>query len=121
MATRPAPSVPVETAPSVVPESVQPQPDPAPAPAAEPAPAAPSPFESVVTTTSAVWVRVVADGDTVLARELPADARVPFTARETIEIRTGNASAVRLAIGGVDQGALGRPGQVVTRRFDVPR
>ena len=104
------------------------QPDPAPAappveqPVAAPAePAPPASFESVVTTTSAVWVRVVADGETVIARELPADARVPFTARETIVIRTGNAGAVRLTMGGVDQGPIGRPGQTITRRFDVPK
>jgi hypothetical protein len=120
--------------PAVVPEpaiSTTPAvPTPAPPVAQEPAPAVteaappppqPSPSESVLTTTSAVWVRVVADGATVIARELPADARVPIAAQETIVIRTGNAGAVRLTIGGVDQGPLGRDGQVVTRRFDVPR
>jgi hypothetical protein len=102
------------------PAPVTPQPS---APAAEPPPpAAPAPsFESVVTTTAAVWVRVVADGETVVARELPADARVSFIARESIVIRTGNAGAVRLTMSGVDQGAIGRPGQVITRRFDVPK
>jgi hypothetical protein len=86
-----------------------------------PAPAQPARHESVITTTRAVWVRVIADGVPVVERELPANTRLPFAAREKIVIRTGNAGAVRLTIGGVDKGALGDYGEVVTRRFDVPR
>jgi len=77
--------------------------------------------ESVVTTTRAVWVRVIADGVPVVERELPANTRLPFVARDKIMIRTGNAGAVRLTIGGIDQGSLGDFGEVVTRTFDVPR
>jgi cytoskeleton protein RodZ len=90
------------------------------APAPEP-PAPPDPFESVLTTTRPVWLRVIADGARVLNRELPAGARVPFKAEKTIEIRAGDAGAVRLSIGGRDQGALGVDGAVVTRSFTVPR
>jgi hypothetical protein len=87
-----------------------------------PAPAAqPARDESVVTTTRTVWLRVIADGVPVVERELPANTRLPFIARERIVIRTGNAGAVRLTIGGLDQGTLGGFGEVVTRRFDVPR
>ena len=82
-------------------------------------PRAPSPFESVLVTTRPAWVRVIADGERVLERELPADARIPFTARKTIVVRTGDAGAVRLTIGGVDRGVLGREGEVVTRTFTV--
>ncbi len=97
---------------------------PAPAPPPEPEPAAspvvPTSLLTELTTTSAVWVRVVADGETVLERELPADSRVPLTAEKSIVIRTGDAGAVRLTIAGQDQGTLGRTGEVVTRRFTVP-
>jgi hypothetical protein len=89
-----------------------------------PAPAPPppvDPFESVLTTTRPVWLRVMADGTRVLNRELPAGARVPFKAEKNIEIRAGDAGAVRLSIGGRDQGALGVDGAVVTRSFTVPR
>ena len=91
--------------------------------AAPPAPAQAQParHESVLTTTRAVWVRIIADGEPVVERELPANTRLPFVAREKIVIRTGNAGAVRLTIGGIDQGALGDFGEVITRRFDVPR
>jgi hypothetical protein len=65
-------------------------------------------------------VRVIADGERVIERELPADARIPFKAERTIQIRTGNAGAVRLSIRGKDQGSLGKIGEVVTRSFTVP-
>ena len=81
----------------------------------------PLPFEAVLTTSGPVWVRLTADGERVFERELTAGQRIPFTARESIVIRAGNPAAVRLTIGGVDQGPLGREGFPVTRRFDVPR
>jgi hypothetical protein len=64
-----------------------------------------------------VWVRVTVDGERALERELGAGDRVPFTAQHTIVIRAGNAGAVRVAIGGQDQGLLGREGDVVNRTF----
>jgi hypothetical protein len=95
------------------------QPPATPTPAAQaPAPAPGS--DTVLTTTRAVWLRVVADGERIISRELPADARVPLNAEKTIEIRAGDAGAVRLSIRGRDQGALGRDGEVVTRSFTVP-
>ena len=106
----------------------EPAPTPAPpaaasqAPAPEPAPAVvePSPYESELTTIRTAWVRVTADGERVIERELPADTRVPIKAQKTIVIRTGDAGAVRLSIGGQDRGFLGREGEVVTRTFAVP-
>jgi hypothetical protein len=65
-------------------------------------------------------VRVLADGERVIERELPANARVPVKAKKTIVIRAGDAGAVRLSIGGRDQGVLGPDGEVATRTFNVP-
>jgi hypothetical protein len=87
-------------------------------PADTPAPA-PDSRVTELTTTRNVWVRVVADGERVLERELPAGSRIPITAQKSIVIRTGDAGAVSLTIAGEDQGALGREGQVVTRTFTV--
>ncbi|CAN5261796.1 hypothetical protein BH20GEM2_BH20GEM2_09280 [soil metagenome] len=70
-----------------------------------------------ITTTRLVWLRVLADGERVLERRLPADSRVPVTAEKTIVIRTGDAGAVRVSVGGRDQGFLGASGRVVTRTF----
>ena len=92
-----------------------------PAESAAPPVTAPLPFEAVLTTSGPVWVRLTADGERVFERELAAGQRIPFTARESIVIRAGNPAAVRLTIGGVDQGSLGKEGFPVTRRFDVPR
>jgi cytoskeleton protein RodZ len=112
--------------------SNSPQPDspakaPVPAPQA-PAPAAttpdapaPSPFDSVLVTTDPAWVRVVADGEKIVERELAANTRLPIKAEKTIQIRTGNAGAVKLIVGGVDRGPLGREGEVITRTFTVSR
>ncbi len=82
--------------------------------------AAPSVAGSELTTTRPVWVRVVADGKTILERQLAANTRVPVAAQKTIVIRAGDAGAVRLRIRGQDQGPLGGAGEVVTRRFEVP-
>lgn len=88
-------------------------------PPAPPAGAAPAPSGSELTTTRPVWVRVIADGERVLERELPADTRVPLKAEKTIVIRTGDAGAVTVSIDGKDQGPLGRAGEVVTRTFTL--
>lgn len=106
------------------PPATPPAADATPAPGAgepAPAPAAPPPVPAAeLTTTRNVWVRVIVDGERVLERELAADSRIPLTPTRTIVIRTGDAGAVRLTIGGKDQGILGREGQVVTRTFTVP-
>jgi hypothetical protein len=110
------PKQPTEVPRAAIPPSASAPAHPAPT---EPAPAPAASQESVVTTTSAVWVRVIADGVPIVERQLPPNTRLPFTARESIVIRAGDAGAIRLTIQGVDQGTLGRTGEVVTRRFDV--
>lgn len=84
-------------------------------------PVQPAHDEIVLTTTRAAWVRVTADGVPVVEREIPANTRLPLVARQKIVLRTGNAGAVRITIGGIDQGPLGGLGEVVTRTFEVPR
>jgi len=99
----------------VVPPALPAAPEPAPA-----ATVANAASESALTTTRAVWVRVIADGARVLERELPPNARAPLKAEKTIVIRTGDAGAISLTLRGQDQGVLGRTGEVVTRTFTVP-
>lgn len=114
---RPAPDRPaVETTAAVPAPSAEPA-APATAPTPMPPPAPPSP---VLTTTRAVWLRVVADGDRVLEREVPAGTRVPITAASTIVVRTGDAGAVQISLAGEEPASLGRDGQVVTRTFTLP-
>ena len=106
----------------------EPTPQPStPAPVAERAaqPSAPQPAPppavtgSEISTVRRAWVRVIADGERIVEREVPANTRVPFTADKTIIVRTGDAGAVKLSIRGEDQGVLGRDGEVVTRTFTV--
>jgi len=101
-----------------VPETTPALPDQPPAPAAEAAAPSPEPV-SELTTTGPVWVRVIADGERVVERELPANARIPLTARKTIVIRAGNAAAVRVTLAGQDQGVLGPEGVALTRTFNL--
>jgi hypothetical protein len=84
---------------------------------AAPSSATPPVQETVLTTIRRAWVRVIADGERIVERELPANTRVPLPDAKTIVIRTGDAGAVRLTIAGQDQGPLGGNGQVVTRTF----
>jgi hypothetical protein len=99
----------------------QPRPQPAAAtPVASPAPAAAAaPPAAEVSTVRKVWVRVMVDGQKVIARELPADARIPLTPTSQIVVRAGDAGAVRVSIAGKDQGPVGRDGEVATRAFTV--
>jgi cytoskeleton protein RodZ len=114
-----------ETSNSPQPDTPTKAPVPAPQPSAPaaiaPAAPAPSPYDSVLVTTDPAWVRVVADGEKIVERELAANTRLPIRAEKTIQIRTGNAGAVKLIIGGVDRGPLGGEGEVITRTFTVSR
>jgi cytoskeleton protein RodZ len=108
---------------SDVPAAPAPTPEPSPAPAAAataPAAAAERSTESAIVTERQVWMRVIADGERVLEREVPAGTRIPLKAEKTIVIRTGDAGAVRLSIRGGQSTPLGREGEVVTRSFTVP-
>jgi hypothetical protein len=104
-------------APLTEPAPVRPDAAPVQTPAAPPVAATPPVQETVLTTIRPAWVRVIADGERIVERELPANARVPIPAAKTIVVRTGDAGAVRLMIAGQDQGPLGGNGQVVTRTF----
>lgn len=95
--------------------AVQPQP-PAAAATAPVAPPQAPPFAELSTVRRA-WVRVVVDGRKVIERELPADSRVPIEPGSQIVVRAGDAGAVRVAIGGKDQGAVGADGQAATKIF----
>lgn len=85
----------------------------------DPAGLLPPPVSEILTTRT-VWLRVVVDGERQVERALPADSRIPLKAGTIIVVRTGDAGAVRLSLGGIDQGTLGRDGQVVTRTITVP-
>lgn len=63
------------------------------------------------------WVRVVADGRVVLARELAAGERAEHDAAGEIVLTVGDAGAFAYSINDVPGRALGAPGKVVTIRI----
>jgi Domain of unknown function (DUF4115) len=104
--------------------AVQQQPaavEPEPARAAKPAPAIdPHALRVDLTTLRRVWLRVAVDGRIAIEREVAAGEQLPFGADRSIVVRAGDAGAVTVKVAGVDQGAIGRDGQVVTRAFEAP-
>jgi cytoskeleton protein RodZ len=63
------------------------------------------------------WVRVAADGSTVLSRVMHAGERETLRARNTVVITVGNAGAFAYSINGRPGKPLGSPGQVRTTRI----
>lgn len=89
-------------------------------PSQEPKPAAPVPVAAVRPTitleisAAASWVRVVADGATLIrGRVIRAPFSQTFTAHRTLTIVAGNAAAVRLFFDGAWRGPVGAAGEVV--------
>jgi hypothetical protein len=109
----PANETPVQT--SAAPPPAQ-QPHAAAAPAAT-APVKTGGIQAEIVTLRPVWIRVLADGQKTVERELKADTHLPIHAEQSIVIRAGDAGALRVSIGGQDQGPLGRDGIVATRTF----
>jgi hypothetical protein len=111
-----------DTPPAVVPSSA---PAAAVAPAAAPvtppeaSPVEPHRLRIDLETTRIVWLRVTVDGRVALERELGPGEKLPFGADRSRVIRAGDAGAVSVTVGGVDQGPLGEDGKVLTRRFDA--
>jgi len=63
------------------------------------------------------WTRVVADGEKAFEGELRAGDARTFPARESIELKLGNAGVVEVSCNGQNLGYLGGVGQIVTREF----
>ncbi len=67
-----------------------------------------------------VWLRVSVDGRIAIEREVAAGEQLPFGADRSIVVRAGDAGAVTASVGGLDQGPMGRDGEVMTRTFTAP-
>ena len=64
-----------------------------------------------------VWLRVSVDGRIAIEREVAEGEQLPFGADRSIVVRAGDAGAVTVRVGDVDQGTIGRDGEV--RHADV--
>ena len=89
------------------------------APSATPPPAAPAtgPMRLEVHPTAPCWVRVVVDGQVVLARIVNAGERQSATVRDSAVIDVGDAAAFAFSVDGRAGKPLGTAGQVVTVRL----
>ncbi|HEX2443556.1 MAG TPA: DUF4115 domain-containing protein [Vicinamibacterales bacterium] len=101
----------------VPPTRSEPAPTPAAAAAPQPqaAPAPPAALTAELIAVRPVWVRVIVDGRRTMQRQLAAGERVPLRAEKVINLRAGDAGALRLVVDGRDQGVLGRDGAIATR------
>lgn len=64
-----------------------------------------------------VWMRLLVDGETVSNRIVKEGEHLSLDAERLVEVRIGDAGAVRLTVNGEARGLLGRPGQVLTQRI----
>jgi hypothetical protein len=78
-----------------------------------------APLRVEIVTERPVWIRAVADEVRRFERLVPENQRIRIDARTFVQLRIGDAGAVRLVVNGVDRGIQGRDGQVITRRFDA--
>jgi hypothetical protein len=83
-------------------------------------PVDPHPLRIDLTILRPAWLRVTVDGRIAIEREAAAGEQLAFGADRSMVVRAGDAGAVALRVGGVDQGTVGRDGQVLTRRFSAP-
>ena len=66
-----------------------------------------------------VWVRVLVDGRKAVEQELPPGTRIALPSGSQIVVRAGDAGALRVVIGGKDQGPVGRAGVVATKSYTL--
>ncbi len=117
----PRASVPTPAVPSPMPALARPAAAPATPPQARPtSPAAATRtagLRVVLRATRPVWVRAAVDGAVTVNRTVPAGGEITLSATDAVEVRVGDAGAVRITVNGEDRGLAGRNGQVITWRY----
>ena len=78
-----------------------------------------SPLSIQLATRQMSWVRITADGQVAAERIFKPGETQNVRASREITVRAGDAGAVTVAVDGRQPVALGREGEVVTRRFAV--
>ncbi len=82
--------------------------------------ATPAPRALRLRVTARSWLRVrTPGGKTLYEKTAPPGTELRFPL--PVVVRTGNAGGVRVYLGAKDLGPLGKPGEVVTRRFEAPK
>jgi len=65
------------------------------------------------------WMRVTVDGDVEVEDVQPTGTTLTYSAEESVLLRIGDASRVRVSVNGEDQGVLGGSGEVVNLEYEV--
>lgn len=78
-----------------------------------------SPLSIQLATRQTSWIRITADGQVAAERIFKPGETQNVRASREITVRAGDAGAVTVAVDGRQPVALGREGEVVTRRFAV--
>lgn len=116
-----APAVAAATAPSAV-QSTAPDSAAAPPPLADvPAPtvAAVDRLTVGLSVTRPCWVSASVDGQRVIERLLQAGTQTSLEVKRELVLTAGDAAALAVTLNGAEAKPLGKPGEVVTRRFTL--
>ena len=84
-----------------------------------PIPDARSPLTIGLVARRTAWIRVTEDGRVTAERTFKAGETQQIRASREVSIRAGDAGAVSVSVGGRQPVALGREGEVLTRKFTV--
>jgi cytoskeleton protein RodZ len=89
---------------------------------AAPVPAAPASADDhltvIITAKRPCWVSATVDGQKAIERLLQAGERKTVEVKREMALTAGDAGAIALSFNGVDARPLGKPGEVVTARFN---
>ncbi|WP_027363773.1 helix-turn-helix domain-containing protein [Desulfotruncus alcoholivorax] len=70
-------------------------------------------------TDSECWMRIIVDDKNAFEGMVGPGSVKTFKGEESVQLKLGNAGAVKVMVNGKDYGFLGAPGQVITRAFQV--
>ena len=112
-----APAAPVVKA--TVPAAVAAQPSPAAPPASASAETSGEALTVSLTAKRPCWISATVDGQKSIERLLQPGEQQTVTVRREMVLTAGDASAIALQFNGADGRVLGKPGEVVTARFNL--
>lgn len=77
-----------------------------------------SPIQVLIVFNQSVWIRVIGDGKNIFEGRIDAGDAQTFTAEQSMFLTIANAAGIQVYYKGVDLGAIGPLGKVVTLAFD---
>jgi len=84
-----------------------------------PVPGGDQPIQLTVIGQQRTWLKVIADGKEMLNERIIPGNAYSFSAENTIELSSGDATGIQIIYNGLDLGILGNQGQVVNLTFNL--